>query len=74
MTGGGFFAFVRIPDQYDSEQLASAILERAHVVTIPGAAFGQCGERFLRLSYGAVDVDALVEACSRLEKFFAVGS
>ena len=71
MTGGGFFAFVRVPAQFDSAQLASAILERAHVVTIPGASFGGCGEGFLRLSYGAVTVDELVEACDRLGNFFA---
>jgi aminotransferase len=70
-TGGGFFAFVRIPERQDSEQLATAILDRAHVVTIPGAAFGRSGERFLRLSYGAVGVDELAEACGRLAKFFA---
>jgi aspartate/methionine/tyrosine aminotransferase len=70
-TGGGFFAFVRIPEQHDSEQMAAAILDRAHVVTIPGAAFGRSGKQFLRLSYGAVGVDELVEACDRLGKFFA---
>ncbi|MFL6278733.1 MAG: pyridoxal phosphate-dependent aminotransferase [Vicinamibacterales bacterium] len=69
-AAGGFFAFVRIPDGQDSEQLAAAILDRAHVVTIPGASFGRCGERFLRLSYGAAAVDELVEACSRLSEFF----
>jgi aspartate/methionine/tyrosine aminotransferase len=71
MTGGGFFAFVRVPGQFDSAQLASSILERAHVVTIPGASFGRCGEGYLRLSYGAVTVDELTEACDRLGKFFA---
>ncbi len=70
-TGGGFFAFVRVTDGRDSEQLASEILERAHVVTIPGASFGQCGEGFLRLSYGAVAVDDLLEACERLGRFFS---
>ena len=70
-TAGGFFAFVRIPEGHDSQQLAGAILDRAHVVTIPGASFGRCGERFLRLSYGAAEVDELVEACGRLREFFA---
>ena len=73
-TGGGFFAFVRIVEEHNSDQLASAILERAHVVTIPGAVFGRCGQGFLRLSYGAVGVDELVEAGSRLEEFFAGAS
>jgi aspartate/methionine/tyrosine aminotransferase len=67
---GGFFAFVRIDEQYDSEQLAAEILDRAHVLTIPGAPFGRCGEKFLRLSYGAVDDMELLEACGRLGEFF----
>ncbi len=70
-TGGGFFAFVRIPDRSNSTQLASALLDRVHVVTIPGASFGGWGEGFLRLSYGAVSVEELVEACNRLGGFFA---
>jgi aminotransferase len=70
-TGGGFFAFVRIPVELESAQLASTILERVHVVTIPGGSFGACGEGFLRLSYGAVGVDELIEACDRLRRFFS---
>ena len=64
-TGGGFFAFVRIVNGQRSEPLAASLLEHAHVVTIPGAAFGRAGEGFLRLSYGAVSVDELVEGCGR---------
>jgi aspartate/methionine/tyrosine aminotransferase len=70
-TSGGFFAFVRIPDAFDSEQLAATILERAHVVTIPGVSFGRSGKQFVRLSYGAVSQGELVEACDRLREFFA---
>ena len=70
-TGGGFFAFVRIPDPLNSTEVASAILERAHVVTVPGASFGGWGEGFLRLSYGAASIEELVEACNRLGEFFA---
>jgi aminotransferase len=70
-TGGGFFAFVRFQHELPSEQLAAAILERAHVVTIPGSAFGKSGEGFLRLSYGAVGMDELTDACERLSGFFA---
>lgn len=70
-TGGGFFAFVRIDVEGNSETVASTILERAHVVTIPGASFGRSGERFLRLSYGAAGVDELVEAGERLRELFS---
>jgi aspartate/methionine/tyrosine aminotransferase len=69
-TGGGFFAFVRVAGERDSERLAGEILDRADVVTIPGGAFGRSGEGFLRLSYGAASVDDLREACSRLKRFF----
>ena len=65
-TDGGFFAFVRIPGCDDSQAFAVELLERAHVVAIPGAAFGASGEGCLRLSYGAVAREELVEAVSRL--------
>jgi len=70
-TAGGFFAFVRVADCDDSMALASDILERAHVVTIPGVTFGSSAEGFLRLSYGAATVDELKLACQRLAAYFA---
>ena len=70
-TAGGIFAFVQVENCRDSRTLAAAILDRAHVVTIPGAAFGRSGEGFLRLSYGAASVEELTEACGRLRRFFA---
>lgn len=69
-TAGGFFAFVRVENSHDSRALADTILDRAHVVTIPGAAFGRSGEGFLRLSYGAASVEELTDACGRLRRFF----
>jgi len=42
------------------------ILEKAQVVTIPGAGFGPGGEGFLRLSAFAPK-DSVIEACKRLE-------
>jgi aminotransferase len=67
-TGGGFFAFVRIVNGQPSESLAASLLDHTHVITIPGAAFGRAGEGFLRLSYGAVSADELVEGCDRIGK------
>jgi aminotransferase len=57
----------------DSVALANEILERVHVVTIPGATFGRAGEGFLRLSYGATSIEELTEAGGRLRSFFAQG-
>ncbi len=72
-TSAGFFAFVRVDGCTDSNQLARELLEEAHVVTIPGASFGQSGEGCLRLSYGSVDSDALSQAIGRLTRFLRQG-
>ena len=68
---GGFFAFVRVDGCLDSVALADEVLDRVHVVTIPGSTFGSSGEGFLRLSYGASSVAELTEACARLRSFFS---
>lgn len=70
-TRGGFFAFVHIPGCSDSFQLAMDLLDQTHIVTIPGSLFGRHGEGYLRISYGSVDLPELVEACSRLARFFS---
>jgi aminotransferase len=69
-TGGGFFAFVRVAGCTDSARLSDDLLERAHIVTIPGSTFGSCGEGFIRLSYSAVPQDDLREAVQRLATYF----
>lgn len=69
-TGGGFFAFVGVDGCRDSVALARDILERVHVVTIPGSTFGRSGEGFIRLSYSAVSRQDLREALDRLRRFF----
>jgi aminotransferase len=68
-TRGGLFAFVRVAGCDDSKRLSSEFLERAHVVTIPGATFGASGEGYLRLSYGFADSSDLAEAARRLRVF-----
>jgi aminotransferase len=72
-TAGGFFAFVRVDGCRNSMTLASEILDRAHVVTIPGETFGTAGQGFLRLSYGAASVEQLREALRRLRVYFGEG-
>jgi aspartate/methionine/tyrosine aminotransferase len=68
---GGFFAFVRIAGCEDSQRLAMDLLDRVHLVTIPGNLFGRAGRGFLRLSYGCADIPTLDKAFSRLTKFFS---
>jgi aminotransferase len=70
-TRAGLFAFARVDGGGDSAALSRELLERVHVVTIPGAAFGASGEGYLRLSYGYADAAELGEAAERLRRFFA---
>ena len=51
-----------------SEEFAKTLLEKEHVAVVPGAAFGTCGEGFLRISY-AYSIEELKEALGRLERF-----
>ena len=65
-AASGFFAFARVDGCRDSAALSQELLDRAHVVTIPGEAFGRSGEGYLRLSYGAAPVNQIRIAISRI--------
>jgi LL-diaminopimelate aminotransferase len=61
------YVFVEWPESMGGSWDAfSMILEKAQVVTIPGAGFGPGGEGFLRLSAFAPR-DSILEACERLK-------
>ena len=62
------YVFVELPESIGGSWDAfSMILEKAQVVTIPGAGFGPGGEGFLRLSAFAPR-DSVIEACDRLKE------
>lgn len=61
------YVFVKLPEGVSSWDTFSEILEKAQVVTIPGAGFGPGGEGYLRLSAFAPR-DTVIEACDRLKK------
>lgn len=65
-AAGGFFAFVRVEGCSDSLALATRLLDETHVVTLPGRLFGQAGEGFLRLSYGAMGTEEIGTAVERI--------
>lgn len=54
-----------------SDEFATRLLKEEKVAIVPGTAFGDCGEGYLRISY-AYSIDNLKKALGRLEKF--VGS
>lgn len=66
---GAFYIFPNISKYgMTSEEFATDLLEKEHVVVVPGTAFGDSGEGFVRISY-AYSLDALKEAIKRLEKY-----
>ncbi len=66
-----FYAFVNVKDWgLNSWELATQLLEKHNLATIPGSAFGPAGEDFLRLTF-AVSPETINEACDRLEAFAA---
>jgi aminotransferase len=68
---GGLFAFARIASCTDSRQLSQDLMEKAHLVTMPGASFGASGEGHLRMSFGFPAQDDLREATRRLGEYFS---
>lgn len=64
---GAFYAFPCIQEfGMSSEEFATRMLQEEKVVVVPGTAFGDCGEGFLRISY-AYSLDSLKEALDRME-------
>lgn len=65
---GSFYLFVNIRDTgLTSIEAADMILKEAHVLVLPGDAFGKCGEGYVRIAC-TVTVDLLKEAFDRIEK------
>ena len=66
---GAFYVFPSVQEfNMTSEEFALRFLEEEKVAVVPGTAFGDCGEGFLRISY-AYSIEDLKEAIGRLEKF-----
>lgn len=66
---GAFYAFPSIQEfGITSDEFATRMLKEKKVVVVPGTAFGDCGEGFLRISY-AYSLDQLKEALDRMEEF-----
>ncbi len=66
---GAFYIFPSIKEfGMTSDEFATRLLREEKVAVVPGTAFGDCGEGFLRISY-AYSLDNLKVALGRLEKF-----
>ncbi len=66
---GAFYVFPCIKEfGMTSDEFATKFLEAEKVAAVPGTAFGDSGEGFLRISY-AYSMDTLRTAMERLERF-----
>lgn len=71
LPAGAFYAFPKVAKIHkDSRRVASMLLEKVHVATIPGVVFGAQGEGHVRFSY-AVSPEAIHTGLDALRKFFA---
>ncbi len=66
---GAFYVFPNISKfGLSSEQFCQRLLEEGGVAIVPGNAFGDCGEGFVRISY-AYSVSHIEKALERLKQF-----
>ena len=66
---GAFYMFPDIREfGMTSEDFALDLLKEEKVAVVPGSAFGDCGEGFIRISY-AYSIEELKEALLRIERY-----
>lgn len=66
---GAFYVFPCIKSLgMTSEEFATKLLQEEKVAVVPGTAFGDCGEGYLRISY-AYSIENLKLALERIERF-----
>lgn len=69
MPEGAFYMFPDIREfGMTSEEFALDLLNEEKVAVVPGSAFGECGEGFIRISY-AYSIEELKEALRRIENY-----
>lgn len=66
---GAFYMFPSIKKfGMTSDEFATRLLKEEKIAVVPGTAFGDCGEGFLRISY-AYSIDDLKAALERIDSF-----
>jgi aminotransferase len=66
---GAFYAFPSVAQfGLKSKEFALKLLHEERVAAVPGTAFGDCGEGFIRCAY-ATSMDNIKEAVVRMNRF-----
>jgi aspartate/methionine/tyrosine aminotransferase len=63
---GAFYYLIRVHTRMDSMRLVERLVREYRVATIPGSAFGEPSSCSIRISYGALDSESIVEGLNRL--------
>ncbi len=63
---GAFYAFADVSEYGSGEKVAELLLNKVFIATTPGAAFGEAGNDFIRISY-ATSQERIREALRRME-------
>ncbi|MED3564507.1 aminotransferase class I/II-fold pyridoxal phosphate-dependent enzyme, partial [Bacillus xiapuensis] len=62
---GSFFAWLKVPSGFTSEEFANLLLDEAHIMVAPGVGFGNFGEGYVRVGL-LTDEERLKEAIRRI--------
>lgn len=66
---GAFYCFPRVSDLgMSSDDFCNRLLEAEKVAVVPGSAFGESGEGFIRVSY-AYSIDSINRALVKIDRF-----
>ena len=65
-TKATFYIWIPTPEGMSSEEFATLMLEKAHVVVPPGIGYGKCGEGYIRIAL-TKDVDTIKKALQRIK-------
>lgn len=65
---GSMFIWAPVPTEQDSLSFATELAREAGVIVVPGVAFGECGEGFVRIAL-VQEVELLREAVRRVQEF-----
>jgi aspartate/methionine/tyrosine aminotransferase len=65
-AAGAFYYLLRVHASMDSMTLAERLIREHRVATIPGSAFADPSPCSIRISYGALDADSILEGIRRL--------
>ncbi len=63
---GSFFAWLKVPESFTSEQFADYLLDKVQIVVAPGNGFGEYGEGYVRVGL-LTSEEILKEAVARIK-------